>query len=225
MKFVSFSDFLSPCSKPRNFLKVVKLKVMRHNMKISLKTFTLMLITDLKKSKTHVASVYEATQEVTAGQFAPLTQIPHKEETPAVLPQRSYSKLLSLALSPISSSFSTLWTRRTGAGLLSAFSPNIYANHLAWFLESGGKIFGTSWQGRKYRFLIQIHSISSGRMNSTPVTMVSLCLTLFGSGQRTWQPACVERRRMATCVHRWGGWTAPTGRLVLASNVGKMTDW
>lgn len=113
-------------------------------MNISLKSFTLMLITDLKKNTTHVASVYEATQEVTAGQFAPLTQIPHKEETPAVLPQRSYSKLLFLALSPISSSFSTLRTRRTGAGLLNACSPNIYANHLAWFLESAGKIFGTS---------------------------------------------------------------------------------
>lgn len=63
----------------------------------------------------------------------------------------NYYLSLFLQSAPLSA---PLWTRWTDAGLLSTFSPNIYANHLAWFSESGGKISGTSWQERKDRFLI-----------------------------------------------------------------------
>lgn len=115
-------------------------------MNISLKTFTLMLITEFKK-KPCVASVNEATQGVITGQFAPLTQIPHKEETPAVLPQRHYSELLYLAVSLISSSFSTTVNALTTELVLvsSALSAQIFMQ-IIWpgFWDSGGKIFGTS---------------------------------------------------------------------------------
>lgn len=44
----------------------------------------------------------------------------------------NYYLSLFLQSAPLSA---PLWTRRTGAGLLGAFSPNIYANHLAWFFR------------------------------------------------------------------------------------------
>lgn len=43
--------------------------------------------------------------------------------------------------------------------------------------------------------------MGTSQINSTLVTTVPLCRMLFGDGQKTWQPVCVEMRRMATCSH------------------------
>lgn len=109
-------------------------------MNISLKTFTLMFITEFfLKKKPCVASVNEATQGVTIGQFAPLTQIPHKEETPAVLPQRRYSELLYLTVSLISSSFSTAVNALTTELVHVCWSPQHFPKYLC---KSSGLVFG-----------------------------------------------------------------------------------